>query len=147
MGPKSETRTIDGIEITITQLPVWDALELSAQILRAIDVEQDLKNLARPNLMLFLRVCKILPPEEVRKLVSDLLRGARALYADKPGDQMKLVELTDPNAVIRVFQGRLPTLLKVAFFSVEVNFISFFVVPSSESASEPEATAEESNAP
>jgi hypothetical protein len=146
VGPKTETRTIDGLEITITQLPVWDALELSSQILGAIDVEQDLGNLTRPNLLLFLRVCKILPPDQVRKLVSSLLRGARALYAEKDGEQAKFVELTDPRVVEKVFYGKLPTLLKVAFFSVEVNFLSFFDEPSLGTDSESEATAEVNSA-
>lgn len=146
MGPKTETRTIDGIDITISQLPVWDALELSAQILNALDLTQDVSSLARPNLLLFLRVCKTLPPEEVRKLVASLLRGARALYTEKAGDQAKYVELTDPRIVEKVFYGKLPTLLKVAFFSVEVNFLSFFDVPSLEIEAETEATAEVNSA-
>jgi hypothetical protein len=144
VGPKTETRTIDGIEITIAQLPVWDALELSARLMNAID-PRSVVELARPSLLMFLGMCKTIPPEEVRSLVAALLRGARALYAEKEGDQAKYVELTDPRIVEKVFYGKLPTLLKVAFFSVEVNFLSFFDVPSLDNESE--ATAEASGAP
>lgn len=120
MGLKTERRTIDGLEIEVTQFSALRGLEMAARTARAYApvLVSGGKADAAGVAVLFSEMA----PGELRSLVGDLLASSTARH------EGKLVALDSEERIARVFEGRLPALLKAAAFAAEVNFGDFFVL-------------------
>lgn len=121
MGLRTETRTIDGLDVTTTQLPAMRASVLFAKLGRIVGPA--LAQLGTTNLGgLVGLVFQNLSPADVPALTQEILASTTVLL------DSKAVPLGQPGMIDLVFseQGRLPALLKVLRFSLEVNYSDFF---------------------
>jgi len=131
MPIRSEKRTIDGLDVTVTQLSAMRALALLPRIGKALApaVEKldpsllsskagDVQLLAIvPVLTAFFSA---LDSAEATDLIRQLNVGTTVAWDGK------FVDLNSEAIIDLVFTGRLPTLLKVTAFALEVNFGGFF---------------------
>lgn len=116
-GPKTEEREIDGLLVSTTQLPPFRALVLSKRLLPIV----------APLLAAGADVAEIEAgslAEGLDKLddraVQDLMLKMLAGTTVKVDGEIRT--LHDENACNAVFVGRFMTMLRVAWFAVEVNF-------------------------
>lgn len=126
MGLKTETETIDGLEVSCTQFPAMRSLGLMTRLGNALapmlavlpagtSLDSDATDVA-PALGHALGALK---PEEAQALVRDVVAGTSVIVDGKR------VELTDGARIGVVFDGRLGALLQVAWFAIRVNFADF----------------------
>ncbi len=119
MDMKTETRTVEGFEVTITQMPASRALPLLpevAQIVGAVfgaghGLEAEVGAVLASSGMNGTRLTA---------LVQELLATASVQV------QGKHVALSDRRAIDIVFSGRIKALLAAAWFSVQLNYADFF---------------------
>jgi hypothetical protein len=132
---KSESREIDGMSFTVTQLPAtkqfrlqaWLALKVGPGIVKAlsgVDLSGGAKSLSKVDLGEMAdgvaMLCDRLSADDFEKLWKELLEGARVKVDGNS------VLLKDVFEVVMV--GKFLTLLKLIRFAMEVNFGSFFDV-------------------
>ncbi len=125
---KSETRTIDGLEVTTTQLPVLRAFALFTKLGKVLapalaraadlqlDPDMDVSALAPALGELFAQ----LDPADATQLAHDVLIST-SVVADG-----RITELSQSGAIDLVFGGRFLAFLKTMAFAIEVNFRDFF---------------------
>lgn len=134
---KTETRTIDGLEVTTTQLPSMRALRLMTRIGRLIMpslakldglsvgalLRAEMSSIGPAVSELFDR----LTDSQAEELVREILV---ATAVDVDG---KRVELINGAAIDKVYSGNLPALFSTIRFALEVNYGGFFSVDSAPS--------------
>jgi hypothetical protein len=124
MGLKTETRTIDELEVSVTQLPAMRSLallpRLSKLALPAFMKADDPAFMKADVIILVGELLAGLEPAEAQALVRDLNAGTTVQQDGK------LKPLTSDQLIDSVFNGKVMTLLKVTMFAVEVNFADFF---------------------
>lgn len=119
---KKETRTIDGLDFATMQLPAMTAFGLIPRLGRV--VAPTLSKLSGMNGAddvgpALAELFSKLDPAEAQSLARDLLRATTVTI---DGKTLTL----DSDAKIDIaFGGRLTTLLKAAWFAVQVNFADF----------------------
>lgn len=129
MALKRETREINGLEVTSTQLPVLRQYKLMARLgrllapalgriegLDKLSVTDDVSKLMPALSELFMK----LDETELMSLARDLLAGTQVKVEDQ------LYSLADDKTINNVFAGNLKAMLGSMKFSVEVNFGDFF---------------------
>lgn len=112
MAQATEERTIDGVRVTLTQLPAMRALKLLPRLGKILAPVLGHLNtdVAAALPLLFDR----LTGEELEDITKELLSTALA-------DGKPLLQVMD-----LVFQGRPETVLKVLKFALEANYRGFF---------------------
>lgn len=126
MGLRTESRTIDGIDVTVTQHPAIRGLKLGARLTRAIgptlgylrgmSMQSDTAELGEALGDLFSR----LEGDELTGLLRDVFAFSAATVDGK------IVELTSDARIDMAFEGRVRTMIAAALFAIEVNFADFF---------------------
>lgn len=126
MALQTERKSIDGLEVTTTQLPSMRALALSTRLLKVVapamahagglSMASDIADLA-PALA---ALAGQLEPELVQSLTRELLAFTTVEMSGK------VMQLSTEEAINLAFAGRLMTLFKVLAFSLKVNFENFF---------------------
>jgi hypothetical protein len=124
-GLRSETREIEGIVVTATQLPPLRALALMPRLgkvmapllaLDGVTAETDVESLVP----VILKVLDSLEDDQAVALVRDLLASSTAQLDGK------LYPLNTDSMLTGVFGGNVMAMVKAAVFAVEVNFGDFF---------------------
>lgn len=116
IGPKTDQREIDGLRVETTQLPPIRALVLSKRLLPVIApllAGGDLAQLDAGSLG------DGLEKLDDRAVVDLLLKTLAGTTVQVDGE---IRTLGDENAINAVFMGRFATMLRVAWFAIEVNF-------------------------
>jgi hypothetical protein len=142
-GLKTEIRTIDGLELRCTQFQSMHGFGLvpRVSVLSAFTIKRAAEKGVSGNeplsalLPIVFDVAIGLTAEEIQQLARDLLPDTEAKI---DGDWIRL---NSDKAINLAFEGALPTLFRAILFSVEVNFLSFFVA--AQPASDPGGAAEE----
>ena len=124
---QSKTKTIDGIQFTVNQLPVMVACKLTPRIARtfaplisAVPLTGDVANVdAGPPLEAFF---ELMTGDELEYLITTFKQTAYAVLDGKRW------ELSDSTGFDAVFDGRLLTLFKFLYFAFEVNYQDFYDV-------------------
>lgn len=125
MKLKTQSKYIDDLEITITQLPPIRAFKLLPKLGRVIGpaISEAMKNGKSGDSLLTLGPALALVSEsELEPLMKELFSTARA----KVPNPDRLVALNSDEAINEVFAGNLLMMVKALIFSVEVNYGSFF---------------------
>lgn len=124
MAVKTEKRQIDGLDVTVSQLPAMAGFRLFLRLLKlagpALGVlfsEGGLK--AASAQMLLTEGLSSLDEAEGEAVLLALLRDVTVVF------EGKMLTLSDQQRVDIVFNGRMMAMLKVAAFSAEVNFKDF----------------------
>jgi hypothetical protein len=128
---KSESKTIEGIQVTTTQLPAMRAFKLFFRLVRLIgptlgalgdfDPKTDLKDVMKVMSPAFMTSFASLDPDEATALACAILENTTAFL---PGQGN--LQLNGQAALDAVFSGRIKTLLNVVVFAVQINFADFF---------------------
>lgn len=108
MPAKTETKTIDGLEVTTTQFPAMQAVGLFARLAR-VDGGQNIGKIS---------------PDELQSLIADCLRSTTVTMRPA-GGQARLVPLTSQADIDAVFSGSFATLIKTWGWVVDINFGTF----------------------
>lgn len=128
MDFKSQTRTIEGFEITVQVLPATRSLPLLPRITRVVaaatamgfDLDSDIS-----------RVLVHVDGAELLSLATELLASAQVKHEGR-------LRTLDRATIDLVFTGRIKALLAASWFAVQVNYADFFA---DASATEPAAEA------
>lgn len=130
MGLKSETRTVNGMELRSTQLPALRAMALGAKLgkilapsigkLAGLSLKSDVEDF----LPFTGELLERLAAGELESLLKEVL-AATTVTIDE-GRGARLVALNNAEAINAVFAGKLRELLAAALFALEVNFSDFF---------------------
>jgi len=124
-GLRTETRDIEGIEITTTQLPPLRALALMPRLgkviapmlaLDGVSMDSDVRELV-PALV---QMLDTLSGDEATALTRALLASTTALLDGK------MVQLNRDETLTMVFAGRLKAMVLAVAFAVGVNYGEFF---------------------
>lgn len=119
MALRSETRTIDGLDVTTTQLPAMRSFVLLGKLLKIAGPA--LGELGEANIgKLVSMVAQSIDPAELPGLAREVLEQTTVI-SDGRQVQLNSIPLID-----NVFNGRLPTLLKVLRFALENGYSGFF---------------------
>jgi hypothetical protein len=128
---KTESKTVDGIQVTTTQLPAMRAFKLFFRLVRLIgpalgafgdfDPKTDLKEVMKAMSPSFMAAFSSLDPEEATALACAILENTVAFI---PGQGN--IQLNNQAALDIVFSGRVKAMLNVVVFAVQVNFSDFF---------------------
>lgn len=135
MAVRTETRVIDGLEVTTTQLPAMRAGPLYARLGGANAPVPLLATLDPASVGGVQMLFSGLPPDDVGPLVREILASTHVIH------EGKVTPLLADDPINRVFSGRFKLLLAVCWFSLQVQFADFFEAASamaSDSPSEPE---------
>jgi hypothetical protein len=137
---ETKTKTIDGLIFTSTQLPPLKAYPLSTRVAGILlpaftrfmssgmefgDADQFLAQDASKLIPILEPLLKVLGEKDNEDLPQKLLAGTSVQVPDETG-AATLVSLATPEGINRAFQGRMLTMLKAMWFSIEVNFFDFF---------------------
>lgn len=141
MPLKIESKDINGLHVTTTQLPALRALNLLtrigkiiAPILGSMPHVKSVKDLNTIALNAALgSLFAQLGEDEAARLARQIL------VATKVTVDGKFIELTTDNAINLVFDGRLGDLFSVIGFALEVNFAGFFPAKVGGGTDEPDA--------
>lgn len=139
MARRTLSRTIDGIEVTVTQFPVSRSLPLTATLMKVAGpaigklapmLGGGLDGLGKTNVdglaPALVALADGLSEVEIVKLLADILGGTLVVTTDE-GGKLRKHDLSGGSAAIdRAFDGNLMTVFRVAAFALEVNFGSFF---------------------
>jgi hypothetical protein len=126
---KSETKEIDGLKITVSQLPPRKGFKLAAKLFKFAapalaamqpDKEVDVEQL-KPALMGMLQA---LDDDELDNIMSALFNTAYVIR-EIDGKPCKF-ELNDGAKIDAAFEGALPAMFQSLMFAIEVNFGDFF---------------------
>lgn len=124
MGVRSETRTIGGIEITVTQLPARRALRLMTKLARAIIPVLEKGISGADDLIVAMPVIiGQLEPDEADQLACDILSNCSAI-AEVNGKRAAYT-FENPTMIDAVFTGNMNALMEALVFGIEVNFGNF----------------------
>lgn len=139
MGLKTDKRTIDGIEIHVTQFAAMRGFAVASKVakvvtpvlphLKGVTMQTEIADLAPAIGELFSR----LDENEGQALVRDLLAGACAV---RDGQQ---IPLNTDDRINLAFEGNMMAMLRAALFAAEVNFSDFFAGSATSSAALPSA--------
>lgn len=123
MELKTETRTIEGFEVTVSQMPADRALTLLPEVAPIVAAVFSAGHDMEASIGAVLASANVTGPK-LNAIVTELLSTATVMHGGKN------VSLGDKRAVNMVFSGRIKALLSAAWFAVQVNYGDFFVVDS-----------------
>jgi hypothetical protein len=134
MGRKTETRTIDGFEVTTTQFAsvagcrLWTRLlPMFLPALAALPDGQNLNNFGQMDLAKLApalgAIAAKLTPDEFETTMLEVLALTQVTYGR--GNQRVNRTLDSVGAIDAVFDGAVGSIFKVMWFALEVNFDSF----------------------
>lgn len=130
---KTERKSIDGIDVEVTQLTAMKSLRMFHRLATAVgpafgelmgalggrknalDAELDPRALG----LAVSKLCMSVSADDLESITRELLETARVHINGQQGRLMDQFEL--------LFQGKLPTLFKVLAFALQVNYGSFSV--------------------
>lgn len=123
---KTESQIIDGLEVSSTQLPAMRAFALMTRLGKIIapvlgnaeglSMQTDLKDLGPILTAVFTQI----DVAGAGALVTEILAGTSVQLDGR------IIALGQATSVDIVFSGRLPTMMSVIRFALEVNFRDFF---------------------
>jgi hypothetical protein len=126
MALKTETRTIDGLEVSTTQFPALRGFRTMTRLagilapvlsnLEGVSLDSDISELGPALTQLFMR----LADEDAEALASELLISTSVQLNGT------LVELNDRDRINMAFDGSVFGLVKTLIFVIEVNYGDFF---------------------
>ena len=123
---KSETETIDGLEVKVTQLPALRAFNLLARLGKMLaplikagskmSLDDDVSKLAP----VIGEALSQLDDQGASDLAIQILASTSVIQDGK------IKPLNQPELIDSVFTGRMQTMLKTLAFTLKVNFADFF---------------------
>lgn len=126
---KSEKRTIDGLDVTVAQLPPRKGFKLGVKLFKYVgpaiaqmggEEEVDLERL-KPVLMSLMHS---LDDDELEAIMLQVFETAYVVR-DVDGKATKF-ELNNPAKIDAAFEDKLPAMFQALMFALEVNFADFF---------------------
>lgn len=126
---KSETKEIDGLKVTVAQLPPRKGFKVAAKLFKFVapalaemqpDQEVDMGKL-QPVLMGMLRD---IDDDELERIMTDVF--ATAYVVREVDGKLAKFELNSGDKIDAAFEGKLPAMFQSVMFAIEVNFGNFF---------------------
>jgi len=119
MAVLSETKNIDGMDVTVTQLPSTRGFRLAFRVMKLAAAGFKTVEAADSGAILA-GILANAEPEQMAEITNELLSTVRVVH------EGRLVELGNPAMIDVVFAGEIWRMLEVIKFSYEVNLKSFF---------------------
>ena len=146
MGLKTETRVIDGLQVTCTQFACLRQYEILPRlaavgpVLGLLDSGKPITDHPEAAVMLASALAAG-DPTAARAVARELLAGCRVVVDGRATD------LLDDDSVNRIFAGNLLASFRCILFSLEVNFGDFFAAASPPKAADELAQPPKAPAP
>lgn len=126
MGMEARKQVIDGMDVRCTPLPVIRQYNLMTRLFKLLaPLGVDLDKIMAQDVSVLAPVFAALD-REGEALLLEVVACTAVVVPGPRGGQPQLRELDSTEAINGVLTGKLPTLLKIAKFSLEVNYGGFF---------------------